>query len=370
MYTLLVKTLSGFETLLADDIRKYGGEIISVHNRSITCKGDYKTVVDLNVCSGVALYVYIKTGEFKADSRQEFIRKSKTIPFEKYLSTHQTFAVRSDVYDCKWIDNAMYASLLLKDTVADVQREEFGARSTVDVKNPDVEFYQYIYKDQISVYVNSSGEPLYKRGYKTLAAKAPINEVLAHGILRLSGYTGDKILINPFCGTGTFVSEAILLTENQCPNQYRKSFSFSNLKEHPFYEYWRQMTGKTPAGKSTTLYGIDKDVKSIDTAKKSVKNISSQSSVHFEISDFFSWQNPVGEAFILMNVPYNQRLKIEPVSFFSQLGDVLKRKYSGSECWILSAGKEHTKHLGLRSSQTIPLFNGNLQVFLQQFKIH
>ena len=370
MYTLLVKTLSGFESLLADDIRTYGGEILSVQNRSVTCRGDFKTVVELNVHSGVAMYVYVKIGEFGALSREEYLRKSQTIPFEKYLATEQTFAIKSDVYECPWIDNSMYASLLLKDAVADIQRTHAGKRSNVDIRRPDIELYQYIYKDQISIYVNSSGEPLYKRGYKTLTAKAPVNEILAHGILRLAGFTGDRTFINPFCGSGTFVSEAILMSEKKSPNLYRKHFSFSNFKGHPFHDYWKQMTYTSHGGKSVSFYGIDKDAKAIEIAKKSLLSICPKSPVQLEVCDFFSWPNPVGEAFMIMNVPYNQRFKIEPLSFFSQLGKVLKQKFSGSECWILSAGKQHTKHLGLRSSLTIPLYNGQLQVFLQQFKIY
>lgn len=373
MYTLLVKTLSGFENFLADDIRKYGGEIISIQNRSVTCKGDYKTIVDLNVCSGVALFVYIQLEEFYAGSKHEYTEKSRKVPFVKYVSTDQTFAVKSDVFQCSWIDNSMYASMLLKDSIADAQRAHSGKRSDINVKHPDIEFYQYIYKNYISIYINTSGEPLYKRGYKTLTARAPLNEVLAHGILRLTGYMGDQVFINPFCGTGTFISEAILLTGHRWPNQYRVDFAFSNFNWQPFREYWHTLISRSAENhleNNVVYYGIDNDSKSIDTARRSLVKISKYGKVHLLVSDFFSWKNPVREAFIIMNVPYNRRLKMSPEPFFSRLGDILKKKYSGSECWILSAGREHTRYLGLKSSQTIALYNGQIQVFLQQFFIH
>lgn len=373
MYTLLVKTLSGFEQLLVDDIRSFSGEILSVQKRSAICKGDHRLVVDLNVRSGVAVFVYILLEEFTAASREEYVRNTLKIPFQKYLKTHQTFAVKSDVHQCPWIDNSMYASLLLKDSIADVQRRASGTRSNVDVERPDVEFYQYIYRDSVSIYINTSGEPLYKRGYKALSAKAPVNEVLAHGILRLSGYDQKSPFVNPFCGSGTFISEALMMKKKQYPNRYRQHFAFSNLGWDSFDEYWKNLLNSLPPESSLSdieIYGIDNDLSAIENAKKTIRKIAENLKVHIEKADFFKWENPVEKAFLLMNVPYNQRLKIDPKDFFAKLGETLKKKYSGSECWILSAGKEHTKHLGLKSSQTIPLYNGQLPVFLQQFFIY
>ncbi|MFN4298919.1 MAG: class I SAM-dependent RNA methyltransferase [Thermaurantimonas sp.] len=373
MYTLLVKTLTGFENLLADDIRSLGGEVLSVQKRSVLCKGDCKLIVDVNVCCGVALYVYVLIDEFSAGSKEEYVRKSSKIPFQNYLKTNQTFAVKSDVYQCPWIDNSMYASLLLKDAIADVQRIASGSRSNVDVENPDIEFYQYIYRDSVSIYINTSGEPLYKRGYKSLSAKAPVNEVLAHGIIRLSGYDGNLPFINPFCGSGTFLSEALLYKKNSCINRFRKDFSFLKFHWDSFKDHWKKAmvtTSEESMECKTVFYAIDNDTSAIENARKSIEKIVGHSKVYVEKADFFTWKNPVDKAFLMMNVPYNQRLKIDPKAFFSKLGETLKKNYPGSECWILSAGKEHTKHLGLKSSQTIPLYNGQLPVFLQQFHIY
>ncbi|GCD76632.1 RNA methyltransferase [Thermaurantimonas aggregans] len=373
MYTLLVKTLSGFEQLLVDDIREYGGEILSVQKRSVICKGDHRLVVDVNVRSGVTVFVYILLEKFTAASKEHYVRNVSKIPFQNFVKTHQTFAVKSDVFQCPWIDNSMYASLLLKDAIADVQRKTSGSRSNVNVENPDVEFYQYIYRDSVSIYINTSGQPLYKRGYKTLSAKAPVNEVLAHGILRLSKYNQNTPFVNPFCGSGTFISEAVMMRKKQYPNSYRQHFSFSNFSWESFDTYWKNLLNSVPQNtplSDVEIYGIDNDYTAIKNAQKTLEKIAEGCKVRIERADFFQWKSPVDKAFLLMNVPYNQRLKIDSKAFFTKLGDTLKKNYSGSECWILSAGKEHTRHMGLKSSQTIPLYNGQLPVFLQQFHIY
>ncbi len=224
-FKIVAKTLAGLEDVLADEIRALGAESVSVERRAVTFMGDQQLMYKANFHLRTALKILKPIAEFQVTNRDELYDKAKSVPWSNYLSLGKSFAIDSTIQSEMFV-NTMYASLKVKDAIVDHFREVSGKRPSVNPENPDVRLNVYLMGNHCIISLDSSGESLHKRGYRVGQGDAPINEVLAAGMILLTGWHGEKDFLDPMCGSGTLLIEAAMIAKGIPPGMYRNSFGF------------------------------------------------------------------------------------------------------------------------------------------------
>jgi len=314
----------------------------------------------------------INIASFPVKNERELYEGVKKINWFKYLTLSQTLSVeaigQSDV-----INNTHFIALRTKDAIVDVFREKYGQRPDIDRRNADLPIVIYMAHKDAYLYLNTSGEPLFKRGYRQMAGIAPLNELLAAGILLYSQWDKTMPLLDPMCGSGTIPIEAAMIANNIPPNFYRKSFAFQNWRTFD-YDLWKQIRNavtfsKTP--QKTMILGYDKQAEMIDVAKTNAENAKVDKYIQFEQHDFFDIDSSIENGMIVFNPPYNKRIKLEDSKqYYQLLGRHLKFKFQGNAVCIFAAKDSGVKFLGLKPDKKIPLFNDNMDGQVLYFNIY
>jgi putative N6-adenine-specific DNA methylase len=296
-------------------------------------------------------------------------RYAPKIKWEDFLTPENTFAITASVTKSK-IDNSLYASLCLKDGIADYFRDKYGKRPSVDTVSPDVRFNLHIEKDVAIISLDTSGESLHKRGYRLLAGEAPMQETLAAAIIRLSGWDGEKPMMDCFCGSGTILCEALMHYCRMPAQMLRKNFGFFHLPDFQ-KEIWEKvkadcdkMIRPLPRG---LILGSDRAINAIDVAKDNLKRLPYSDSVKLECKSFQSIKQ-FGNGILITNPPYGIRLgeKREVENLYGEIGDFLKNNCNGTSAFIYTANPSLRKSIGLKTSRRIPLENGKFEGVLLQ----
>ncbi|MEI7830839.1 MAG: THUMP domain-containing protein [Prolixibacteraceae bacterium] len=368
-FKLVVKTFAGLEPVLAAELRTLGAESVSIERRAVSFIGDKSMLYKANFLLRTALKVLKPIAQFRVNTKEDLYTHAKNIPWFEYLTLGMSFSIDSTVQSELFV-NSMYTSLKVKDAIADTFREKFGKRPSVNQEDPDIRFHVYLMGDYCEIALDSSGESLHKRGYRVIQGEAPINEVLAAGMILLSGWTGDTDFLDPMCGSGTILIEAAMIAKGIPAGIYRKSFGFEkwlDFDEQLFSAIYNADYEKETAVK---FFGSDISTQSCANARANIKNAGLSKAIEVEAIDFLELSPPSENGIIVTNPPYGERLQTRSIAvLYKSIGDILKQKYAGYTAWVISSSEEGFKSIGLKPSKKIELFNGALPCSFRNFEL-
>ena len=368
-FKIVVKTFAGLEPVLAGELIALGAESVTPERRAVSFLGDKALLYKANFLLRTALKVLKPIAQFRVDKKEDLYNHAKDIPWSEYLTLGKSFSIDSTVQSELFV-NSMYASLKVKDAIADYFRESVGKRPSVNQEDPDIRVHLYLMGDYCEVSLDSSGESLHKRGYRMGQGEAPINEVLAAGMIMLSDWNGDRDFLDPMCGSGTLLIEAAMIAKGIPAGIYRKSFGFEkwlDFDENLFSEIYNADYEKES---SIRILGSDISIQSCAIARANIKNAGLSKVIEVKTTDFLELNPPFENGIIVTNPPYGERLKARSITeLYKSFGDVLKQKYAGYTAWIISSSEDGFKSIGLKPSRKIGLFNGALPCSFRSFEL-
>lgn len=369
-YTITVKTLEGLESVLAEEIKRLGGSNIVKGNRAVFFDGDLAMVYRANYRLRTALRVFRQIDSFRYTNVDDFYLKCLRMKWESYMNLNQTFSIQSTVFHSDIFKNSMFASLKVKDAIADRFRQRYGIRPDVDTQSPDIIFNVHISNDMVTISLDSSGESLHKRGYRQVQGDAPLSEVLAAGMILMTGWDGSTDFLDPMCGSGTLPIEAALIARNIPPGKYRKSWSFMSWKDFD-PELFEQIKEEAEVREfNGKIYASDILHKNILASQSNARSARVYNLIHFEKGDFADINLPLKYSTLIMNPPYGERLTSPDLdNLYSMIGERLKHHYSSNQAWILSSSPNLIHKIGLKPSVKVRLLNGALECTYQKYEL-
>ena len=369
---IVAKTMAGLEPILAQELEDIGATEIELAHRAVKYKGDQKVLYRSNLELRTALRVLVPITRFRAKTDVELYNGVKRLFWDKYITKGKTIAVNSAI-SSDHFNHSHYVALKTKDAIVDQLRDRWGERPDVDVEDADIRINTHIHREKVTISLDSSGQSLHKRGYRIASVEAPINEVLAAGLLLLSDWDKKTPLYDPMCGSGSFICEAAKMAMNQAPQPYHKTFSFFNWKDfNP--SIWLNVTEEAKAREKPLdfeIKGFDMDKRAVTSTKYNIAEAGLDGIIQVEQKDFFeNYDIPPG-SFVIINPPYDIRLRQDNiVDFFKQIGDHMKKNMPGTTVWIISSNIEALKLLGLRPSRKFSLFNGPNPAKFHKFELY
>ncbi|MDH3698435.1 MAG: THUMP domain-containing protein [Flavobacteriaceae bacterium] len=371
-FPIIAKTLFGFEDLLARELAGLGASDIKPGVRNVSFVGDYGFLYKANLNLRTAIKVLMPIAMLKIHTEDDLYRKILAINWDLYLSPEQTFVVDSVSVSPKF-KHTLFLSQRVKDAIVDKFRQTHGKRPSVDTDNPDLRIHVHMGERSCHISLDSSGGSLHKRGYRTITNIAPINEVLAAGLLLHSGWDGRSHFLDPMCGSGTLLIEAAMIACNIPPNINRKEFAFMKWNNYSpeLFETIRNSSLNKIREHHYSIRGYDKAPSAVEKTIQNVENANLSEYIKVERRDFFHTSKEVeGPLHMVFNPPYGQRLNIDSEAFYGSIGDTLKKGYPGTQAWFVTADPEAHKFVGLRPSRKIKVMNGNLESRLLKYEIY
>ncbi|MDA8847427.1 THUMP domain-containing protein [Flavobacteriaceae bacterium] len=371
-FKMVAKTLFGFEELLAKELTQLGAQSVKIGVRHVSFVGDKGFMYKANMGIRTAIKILKPISTFKVINETELYNKISALPWENYLKSDGTLAVGATL-NGDTFTHSQYVALKTKDAIVDRFRDQTGERPNVDLRFPDLKIDIHIDRHFCTVSLDSSGESLHKRGYKIATNIAPINEVLAAGLVMLSGWDGQSDFMDPMCGSGTVLVEAAMIACNIPPNLMRNEFGFERWEDWDvdlFEKIEESLLSKT-RDFHHKIMGFDKSPSAVEKAIQNVENSKLDDFIYIKHEDFFKTQKG-GDAHLHMvfNPPYGERLDIDMESFYGSIGSTLKHKYPGTNAWMISSNMEALKHIGLRPSRKIKLFNAKLEAKFVKYEMY
>jgi len=372
-YQLIAKTSFGFEELLAAELESLGAENIQQTTRAVLFDGDQKLMYEANLHSRVALRILKSIGSFPCANEQALYDGVRTIEWTQFLDPDDTLAVDA-VVNQSFLTHSLYVAQKTKDGIVDQFRNRLGRRPNVDLAKPSVRVHIHLVKDIASVSLDSSGESLHRRGYRKMQGEAPLNETLAAGMLMLSGWDTQSPLLDLMCGSGTILIEAALLARRIAPGLFRQEFGFERWKDFDD-ELWTKIVEDARKNildkPGFRITGVDKSAQIIRDAKENASLARLGGNIDFHTMNFEDYSPDAKSGMIISNPPYGGRISSNDLfQLYKNIGDQLKKKYSGWTAWILTANKEAAKYIGLKPSRKIPLFNGSLECRFLKYELY
>lgn len=369
---ITVKTLYGFEDILQEELKELGYDKTEKLNRAVQVKGDWEDVYRLNYRCRLAISVLVEVASFYIQKEKDLYDEAKKIDWTSFFELEKTFAVKGAVFS-NLFTHTQYPFLLVKDAIADVFREKFDARPNVNIKAPQVMFDVYIKEKSVTVSLNTSGIPLFQRGYRQEVGEAPMNEVLAAGLLRLAKWDKKSPLIDPMCGSGTLAIEAALLAADIPSMVERQHYAFKNFKSFDS-EAWEKVqneVNRRPVDLGFKIFASDIDAGMLQKAKRNSRMAPIGNMISFSVKDVFELEPPSEKGLLICNPPYGERMgEDEDISeLYQKLGDAFKNSFVGYDCWVISSNIDAIKSVGLKASKKIKVFNGNLECSFREFKV-
>jgi putative N6-adenine-specific DNA methylase len=370
-HTLIAKTLAGLEDVLSNEIRQIGGQNIKKVRRAVIFDGDKKMIYRANYQLRTALRILKQIISFNFHSVDDFYLQCRAVKWDGLMSEKKTFVVFGTVSNSKEFRNSMFASLKVKDAIVDYFRQKTGTRPIVDTIKPDIIFNVHISEHSCTLSVDSSGESLHKRGYRIAQSDAPLNEVLAAGMILLSGWKGETDFVDPMCGSGTLPIEAVLIATSTPPGIFRKKFGFESWADFDDELFGLVADEAEPKKLQKTIYASDISTRNIDIAKTNAQNARVTKEIKFEVADFKALKIQVNGASLMINPPYGERLRSNDLeNLYEMIGERLKHVYAGNDAWILSSSKEYFNKIGLKHSEKIELYNGAIKCDFRKYELY
>lgn len=362
-FSMLAKTLYGFEDLLADELLELGAQNIEKGVRSVSFVGDKGFMYKANLGLRTAIKILKPIHSFYIRNEEDLYKHINEMPWENYLKPTGSLAIDATVHS-HLFSHSLFIAQKSKDAIVDRFRDQSGQRPNVDLKFPDLKINVHIDRNRCTISLDASGESLHKRGYKTDTNIAPINEVLAAGMVMLSGWDGQCDFMDPMCGSGTILIEAAMIACNIPPNLMRKEFAFERWQDWDvdLFEKIEESLLKKTRDFHYKLIGYDKSPSAIRKAQENIKNAKLEDFIHVQHEDFFKTQKGgENKLHMVFNPPYGERLDLDMENFYKDIGDTLKQNYPGTDAWFITGNLEALKHVGLRPSKKIQLYNAKLE---------
>ncbi len=371
-FKMVAKTFFGFEELLAKELTQLGAQQVELGTRVVSFVGDKGFMYKANLALRTAIKILKPIKTFKAYNDKSLYDGMMKIDWSEYMNEHQTFVFETTLHS-EHFNHSQFVALKSKDAVVDQFRDKTGKRPNIDKDFPDVRLHIHIDRDVCTVSLDTSGESLHRRGYKSATNIAPINEVLAAGMLLLSGWDGQSHFLDPMCGSGTILAEAAMIACNIPANINRKEFAFekwSDWDSELFDKVLESLLKKTREF-HYTITGYDKAPSAVAKAKDNIKNANLDEYITIKQANFFeSEKTTEGPLHMVFNPPYGERLDIDLERFYREIGDTLKQSYPNTNAWFITANLEALKFVGLKPSRKIKLFNGKLEARFVKYEMY
>jgi putative N6-adenine-specific DNA methylase len=366
-FTITVKTMAGLEQSLLKEVEALGIKDVKVGLRHLSFEGTTEDLYRSCLYLRTAVRVLVPIASFKAFTPERMYKKFLQFDWTSWMTLDQTFAIDATVHS-ELFRHSHYAALKVKDAIADHFREKFDKRPSVDVESPDIGWDIHIDKQYVRLSLNASGASLHKRGYRIAGAQAPLSEVLAAGLVDLSGWDPSQTLWNPMCGTGTIAIEAARLAAGLPPHMPGRKFGFETWNGFD-KELWQKIRENAFIAKpASKIYAGDSDIGVLALAKKHANLAGVGDIIDFKRQDFFGSKVPADKGIMIINPPYGERITIAD-DFYEKIGDQLKSSCAGWNAFIIST-MDKLKKIGLRPSSKTRVFNGALECRYNKFELY
>ncbi len=369
---ILVKTLFGLENVLENELKALGFKEIRKGSRAVSFKGGLKEIYQANYLCRSAMRVLKPIIHFTFKTVDEYYENINAFPWEKLLHLQDTFSIDPVVHRSELFTNSIFASHKAKDGIVDRFYKKYDERPSVNKHNPDLYINIHVNGNKCTVSIDSSGESLHKRGYRAEVMQAPINEVLAAGMLLLTGWKGDSNLVNPMCGSATLAIEAAMIANNIPAGQYRKHFAFMSWRDFD-PGIWRIVKEEAREQRKEFdgfIFASDISDRAIQASEANIKAAKMEDEIFLEKANFHTYEPAPGPAMLILNPPYGERLKVEDnVENYKKIGDTFKQKYKDYKAWLISSDLTAIKNIGLKTTQKITLYNGSLECRFVEYDI-
>ncbi|MDE7092700.1 MAG: RNA methyltransferase, partial [Muribaculaceae bacterium] len=369
---MVAKTFAGLEEVLAEELRNLGAEKVEPGRRMVSFEGDLAMLYKANLCCRTALRILKPFYKFTASDPDTLYELVKEFDWGSLLSIDKTFSIDA-VVNSDDFTHSRFVTYRVKDAIADWFTDRYGAgkRPGVRLENADAIINVHITDNRVTLSLDSSGESLHKRGWRVAQTEAPINEVLAAGIILLSGWRGDSPFVDPMCGSGTFLVEAAMIAANINPGVYRKNFAFeqwadfdSELFEELYNDDSQERTVNYP------IIGADMSPAAVEIATRNIKSAGLSEMIDVEVKPLSHWTEAPEEGVLITNPPYGERIKTDDMEgLYKLIGSKLKNVFKGYHAWIIGYNREYFDAIGLAPSIKIPLYNGQLECELREYII-
>lgn len=371
-FEMVAKTFQGLEGVLSDELKALGADDVKEGRRMVSFKGDKEMMYRANFCLRTALRVLKPIHRFKSSDADDLYRQVKEFDWSSIMTENSTFSIDTTVFSDSF-RHSRFVTYRVKDAIADYFSEKCGKRPSIRLTSPDFKFNVHISDHDVILSLDSSGEPLYKRGWRVAQTDAPINEVLAAGILKLSGWDGKCNLVDPMCGSGTFLIEAALMAANINPGVFRTDFAFQHWADYDSDLYDQIYNDDSQEREfSFKIFGSDVSPKAIAITRANVKSAGVAKYVDIEMKSIQDYTElpAEGKGILVTNPPYGERLKLDDLAgLYATLGEKLKRVFRGYDAWVIASNEELIDQIGLKPSVKYPLYNGDLPCELREYVI-
>ena len=366
---ITLKCFFGFEETLKEELLEYGYDQIEILNRAVQIRGTWKDVYYLNLHSRCSISILVEIASFRIKTENDLYQSASKIKWSNIFDVNKTFAVKGAIYS-DIFTNTHYPYLLVKDAIVDHFRDKTGDRPNIEIKRPQVLIDVYIRNNQVTISVNTSGNPLFQRGYRNAAGEAPINEVVAASLIRMSGWDRKTNLMDPFCGSGTILIEGALLATGIPSNIERQHYAFKNFKNFDKH-LWDEIYGKAiriVRKLPCKFLGSDISDEMVLKSRRNLREFSFGRFIEISGKPFNEVRKSEEPVFIISNPPYGQRLEIEE-ELYAQIGSWLKHEIKEGTACIISSSEEGFKSIGLKHSKKVKVYNGNLDCSFRCYEL-
>lgn len=369
-FPLIAKTFQGLEEVLAQELTELGANDVQIGRRMVSFSGNKEMMYRANFCLRTAVRILKPIKTFRAQDADDVYKAVRRIEWTDYLDLDTTFAVDSVIYSEEF-RHSKFVAYKVKDAIVDYFRDTTGQRPNIRITNPDVKLNIHIAGEECTLSLDSSGDSLHLRGYRTGTVEAPINEVLAAGLIKLTGWNGECDLIDPFCGSGTFLVEAALMARGIHPGVFRKSFGFERWKDFDADLLQRIYDDDSDEREfHHHIYGYDINVPACEVARANAQSAGVAQYITVEPRDVRQFSRPEEKAIVITNPPYGERLTPpDLIATYQALGKVLKNEFEDGEAWIISSKNELFENIGLRPSLKTQIFNGKLDCDFRKYQL-
>lgn len=367
-FQMVAKTFQGLEDVLRDELIELGAENVEIGLRMVTFEGDNELMYRANLCCRTALRILKPIVKFTADSTDELYDQVRDLDWEQFMNVDSTFSIDSTVNSAEFT-HSKFVTYRVKDGIADHFNDKYGKRPSIRLSGADVQLNVHISDNRVTISLDSSGEPLSKRGYRVEQTEAPINEVLAAGIIMKTGWRGDCDFVDPMCGSGTFLVEAALIAANINPGIYREHFAFEKWQDFD-QELFEEIYNDDSAEREFAykIYGGDISPEAVAIARKNIKSARVEDMVDLQCKSVTEWTDNAPEGVLVTNPPYGERLRPDNINLlYRSIGSTLKTYFQGWHAWIIGFKDEQFAEIGLKPSIKIPLHNGSLECSLREY---